>query len=112
MWKSIGAASRCIIICWPWNENRKTKQGPSAGLADGLSVTRKSTRCQENECFIFLSCIIFLSPSEMCIRDRNKGSQSIKLDLDNAVEEACELKLYVNDELVETKEIVFEAQEE
>ena len=28
-----------------------------------FSVSKKSTRCQENECFIFLSCIIFLSPS-------------------------------------------------
>jgi hypothetical protein len=26
----------------------------------GFSVSKKSTRCQENECFIFLSCIIFL----------------------------------------------------
>ena len=25
-----------------------------------FSVSKKSTRCQENECFIFLSCIIFL----------------------------------------------------
>ena len=26
----------------------------------GCSVSNKSTRCQENECFIFLNCIIFL----------------------------------------------------
>lgn len=60
--------------------------------------------------------IVLVSPSsgerEVYAQTLNKGSQSIKLDLDNAVEEACELKLYVNDELVETKEIVFEAQEE
>lgn len=60
--------------------------------------------------------IVLVSPSsgerEVYAQTLNKGSQSIKLDLDNAVEETCELKLYVNDELVETKEIVFEAQEE
>ncbi len=27
-----------------------------------LSVSKKSTRCQENEYFIFLSCIIFFLP--------------------------------------------------
>lgn len=61
-------------------------------------------------------CIVLVSPSsgerEVYAQTLNKGSQSIKLDLDNAVEETCELKVYVNDELVETKEIVFEAQEE
>ena len=60
--------------------------------------------------------IVLVSPSsgerEVYAQTLNKGSQSIKLDLDNAVEETCELKVYVNDELVETKEIVFEAQEE
>lgn len=41
----------------------------------------------------------------------DKGKQHIKLDLDSAVEETCELKLYVNSEEVASKQIVFEAQE-